>query len=621
MAFQRTPKQTEATIIQAKYDESCLFGGSRSGKTFITVRNIILRAMKVKSRHLIGRLHFNHVKISIGKDTLPKVMSICFPSTEYNIDKTDWYLELPNGSQVWLVGTDDAERVEKILGTEYSSLYFNEASQFANYDTIAILMTRLAENSGLPLRAYFDCNPPTRKHWIHKKFIQGVDPTSGKPIEDWEQTHKSLLMNPKDNINNLPPQYIKTLERLPKKQRERFLEGMFGNDTEGALWTEAMILAAKSLKIHGELLRTVVAVDPAVTNNPDSDEWGITVCQLFEGRFGRVAADYSEKNTTDASAQAVINAYKLHEADAVVVEVNQGGDLVENVLRLKGFEGKVIAVRAAKGKFARAEPVAALYEQGKIAHAAELDGVETEMTDWVPHETKESPNKIDSVVWGFFELFGLSEPVKQYVYDRDFTQRNIVDYDLQPVNTEAVVLGWSFGQQPAVVVLQQFKQQQVRVLEAIQATTPGLRRFVKQIVAPLLARKYKRCGYLSVGSRRGVEKGRSSNNERAAFDILHELGINTVPALDEAEDLLIEISRKYMNMTFQKRPMLIVGKGTKSFTDMAFNEYHYNDQIVPQSHPIAEAFQLAMLEIERGGHNKELPVIGSHVVIDKAIGY
>src|SRR5690242_16680787 len=100
-----------------------LFGGSRSGKTFLTVRNVMMRAIKAPgSRHLIARFRFNHVKASIILDTFPKVMKLCFPQVTYNLNKSDWYVTLPNGSEIWFAGLDDKERTEKILGLEFVTI-------------------------------------------------------------------------------------------------------------------------------------------------------------------------------------------------------------------------------------------------------------------------------------------------------------------------------------------------------------------------------------------------------------------------------------------------------------------------------------------------------------------
>lgn len=185
-------------------------------------------------------------------------------------------------------------------------------------------------------------------------------------------------------------------------------------DEEGALWTEKMIAFAKDRKMPWKKKRTVVAVDPAVTNEEGSDDTGIGVVSGYTDEDYSVDGDYTIKASTDTWAQKVIDTYERHDADAVVVEVNQGGDLVANVLRLKGFKGRIIQVHASKGKYARAEPISALYEQGKVKHQAvypdgQLYDLETEIMEYVPATAKKSPNRLDWLVWGLTEL---SNPTK-----------------------------------------------------------------------------------------------------------------------------------------------------------------------------------------------------------------
>ena len=407
MTFKRTQRQKEATAILASADEAGLYGGSRSGKTFIIIRSILIRASKVTSRHLVARFRFNHVKTSIWYDTLPKVLSICFPDLVVSYNKSDWFIRLPNGSEIWFGGVDDKDRVEKILGNEYSTIYLNECSQI-KYDAITLLQTRLAENSGLSLRMWYDFNPPSKKHWTYLYFIENKDPISLKPLAE---KVPYLVMNPVDNMDNLPQGYIKRLERLPKKQRDRFLSGKFTLDVDGALWDYKLILEAQA-KAFSTPERTVVAVDPAVTNNPDSDETGIIVASK-SGEDCRVDADYSCKESTQTWAIRAINAYNDHNAEAIVAETNQGGDLVENVLRLNGFDGRFIKIHAKKGKALRAEPVVALYEQGRVSHADGLDGLESEMMEWVPMNTKDSPNRIDAAVYALTELTGVDSQLSE----------------------------------------------------------------------------------------------------------------------------------------------------------------------------------------------------------------
>ena len=230
--FKLTPKQEEAvSFLASSARYIMLFGGSRSGKTFVAVRSVIIRAAKTKSRHCILRLNFNHIKTSIWADTLPKVLKISFPDLTVEWNKTDYYITLPNGSEVWVAGLDDDKRVEKILGKEFSTLYFNECSQIP-YKSIQIALTRLAEKNELVKKAYFDQNPPSKKHWSYWLFQKHLDPIDNVPVDPTK--YASILMNPKDNLDNIDPEYItEILDNLPEAQRKRFKDGEFSNDDDG----------------------------------------------------------------------------------------------------------------------------------------------------------------------------------------------------------------------------------------------------------------------------------------------------------------------------------------------------------------------------------------------------
>lgn len=182
-------------------------------------------------------------------------------------------------------------------------------------------------------------------------------------------------------------------------------------NSEGALWNEGMISAAHALNIHRELARTVVAIDPQATNSDESDETGIAVASSYGGGDERqysVDADYSGKYSPNGWATKAMEAYKTHDADAIVIETNQGGDMAEDTLKNAGFKGRIIRVHASKGKYARAEPISALYAQGRVAHRGSLYVMENQMMEYVPSTAKKSPDRLDALVWALTEL---SEPV------------------------------------------------------------------------------------------------------------------------------------------------------------------------------------------------------------------
>lgn len=210
-----------------------LYGGSRSGKTFILCYAIIVRAARVKSRHVILRLKFNHVKTSIFLDTFPKVMELCFPNLQYQVDKTNYLYKLNNGSEIWFAGLDDKERTEKILGKEYSTMYFNECSQLS-YSAVLMAVTRLAEKNDLPKKLYFDMNPPSKSHWAYWLWERGFDPQAEEPVEPTE--YQRLLMNPGDNMDNLDPEYLSMLSKLPEAERNRFLLGIYSEVDDGIVY-------------------------------------------------------------------------------------------------------------------------------------------------------------------------------------------------------------------------------------------------------------------------------------------------------------------------------------------------------------------------------------------------
>ncbi len=180
-------------------------------------------------------------------------------------------------------------------------------------------------------------------------------------------------------------------------------------NAEGALWTEALISAAHALTITLKKFRTVVAVDPATTASDESDETGIVAASSYGGGDSKqfsVDGDYSGKYSPAGWARKAMEACAIHDADAIVIETNQGGDMAESTLRNAGWKGKIIRVHASRGKFARAEPISALYEQGRVAHSGALYTLENQMMEYVPATSKKSPDRLDAAVYALTELGG-----------------------------------------------------------------------------------------------------------------------------------------------------------------------------------------------------------------------
>jgi len=414
LTIKKTDKQRKAVELMINSIEVLLEGGSRSGKTFIEIYVIILRAAKYNgTKHVIVRKAFNHAKLSIWHQTLPDVFKKAFPNLRYKENKTDWFIQLDNGSQIWIGGTDDKERVEKILGSEWDTIFLNEISQLS-YDIYETFKTRLNPKKGVKALMLLDQNPPSMNHWSYKRFHLGKNPENNQPLEDKDKKRQSYLkMNPSDNIENLSDTYMDTLESMSESKKRRFLYGDYGDDSEFALWRREWIVNNRVSVKPESLDRVVVAVDPAVTGRDTSDDTGIIIVgkvQIGVDIHYYILDDRTYHGDVTGWGMEVCAAYDKFKADFVVGETNNGGDLVKVNIRNYNRNIKFESVHASRGKTVRAEPIADLYRRGLVHHVGEFLEPEDMMCTWTK-EDKESPNNMDALVWG---VWALSDKSKKY---------------------------------------------------------------------------------------------------------------------------------------------------------------------------------------------------------------
>lgn len=410
--FSLTAKQSEANrTLGGKHIHTLLYGGSRSGKTFLACRAQIVRRLKHESRGAALRFRFNHIKESMVFDTFPKVMKLCFPDVPYELNKSDWFARFPNGSEQWFGGLDDKDRTDKILGKEFADLLFEEVSQIA-YSSVETALSRLAQRTPLALRAYYTENPPTKGHWSYKLFKQRLNPASMTPLPDPEN-YQSIFMRPEDNTENIAPEYLNLLKNMSGARRKRFYEGEFADDNPNALWSIEII--DRNRVTEGavpDFQRVVVAVDPsgsADADNAANDAIGIVVVGLGTDGRAYLLEDLTIKAGPSTWGQVVVQAYVRHQADAIVAEVNFGGAMVGSVIRAAA-QGKAISyreVRASRGKVVRAEPISALAADGKIRHVGYFPELEDELCSFstTGYTGESSPNRADAYVWAVSELF------------------------------------------------------------------------------------------------------------------------------------------------------------------------------------------------------------------------
>ncbi len=418
--FKLTDKQAEAQAICAgPAKHVMLFGGSRSGKTFLHVRNLVTRALKApNSRHVAFRFRFNAIKASIVLDTFPKVMRLAFPGVTYKLDRTDWYATFPNGAEIWFAGLDDAERAEKVLGMEFATIYFNECSQIP-YPSLQLALTRLAQQidqvidgSARPLkpRVFYDMNPPNKAHWSYRQFIQKVDPDSKAALPKPDE-YAWFKINPTDNRENVAGDYIETLEAMSGKMRKRFLDGDFGEAVAGALFEDSVIETWRVIDGKTpDMVRIVVAVDPSGSgdeDNADNDAIGIIVAGLGTDGNAYLLEDCTVKAGPATWGNVAVTAFDRWKADTIVGETNFGGDMVRHVIQTARARTPFIKVTASRGKVQRAEPFSALYEQGKCRHVGKFNELEDELTAFTTYGFVGalSPNRADAWIWALAALF------------------------------------------------------------------------------------------------------------------------------------------------------------------------------------------------------------------------
>lgn len=304
-----------------------------------------------------------------------------------------------------------------MLRGDYCDFLVLDEYQLMNEDTWEVVgAPMLLDNNG---DAMFIYTPPSlHSHSVSKArdprhaakmFKRAQQDTSGR----WHAFHFTSKDNPYLNKEALHD-IIQDMSRLSYRQ-EILAEDI--DEVVGALWTRELI-SQSHVTQYPTLARVVVGVDPP----GGATECGIITVGLGNNGQGYVLEDRSLRASPDAWAEAVLIAYNRNNADRVVGETNFGGDMVENtILQSAKSRNQFVSyknVHASRGKAVRAEPVVAMYEQGRIHHVGEFPYLEEELCTWIPGESKESPNRMDALVWAITELMlGEEESEPLVVYD------------------------------------------------------------------------------------------------------------------------------------------------------------------------------------------------------------
>jgi len=232
-----TDRQVSALRLLKSRPYVLLDGGAQSGKTRVILEWMIRKGLRHPGlRMFAGRAMLTDAKASLWRQSLPQIIDSYKSPGLFSLNNTDLIVTMPNGSQLYVDGFDDKERIEKILGRGFAIIYLNECSQI-EYRAYTTAKTRKSQViPGFTNQMLFDCNPPAPSHWIHKLFYEKIEAKEGKPLANPED-YAELLMNPADNQENLPADYIASLDDLPDEEMRRFKLGEYVKPS-GAIFKE-----------------------------------------------------------------------------------------------------------------------------------------------------------------------------------------------------------------------------------------------------------------------------------------------------------------------------------------------------------------------------------------------
>ena len=312
-----------------------------------------------------------------------------------------------NGASVTLFS---AEEPDRLRGPQFSALWADELAAW-NKDRETWDMAQFGLRLGK-----------------HPQVCVTTTPRPTKLVRDILKNPKSVVTygSTFDNSVNLASTFIQAVkdqyEGTRLGRQELYAEIM--DEASGALWTRELLSRCEvegvddPVAFAKTLARVVISVDPAVTSNAESDMTGIIVAGIDLNGCSYILEDATDRYTPEGWATKAIALYNLYEADKIVAERNQGGDLVKYTLHTVDETIPLRLVHASRGKFARAEPISSLYERGKVKHVKGLDALEDQMVQFEPLGSIGSPDRLDAMVWAITELAlkGIAKPELNLAY-------------------------------------------------------------------------------------------------------------------------------------------------------------------------------------------------------------
>ncbi len=380
--FRRNPKRY-----------TILTGGRGSGKSYHVAYFLLWLIHEPGHVVLFTRYTLVSAGISIMPEFFEKI-ELLNKLDEFHITK-DEIIHKVSGSRIIFKGIktssgNQTANLKSIQGV--TTFILDEAEELTDYDSFEKIDLSIRQQ-GITNRVVLVMNPSNKSHWVFTNYINANR-------DDVTHVHTTYM----DNLANLSESFLEQAERTRQTNPIRY-KHIFGgewlDESEGILWNRIIINQARTDTYTAK--RIVIGVDPATTATMDSDETGIIVGCIDDNGNGYVLEDLSGRYSPSQWGALVGSAYTRWNADCIVAEKNQGGDMVETILRQHHKTARVKLVSATKGKAVRAEPIYGLYEQGKVYHVGQFPILEHQMVTFNP-ESGQSPDRVDALVWLFTDL-------------------------------------------------------------------------------------------------------------------------------------------------------------------------------------------------------------------------
>ncbi len=331
-------------------------------------------------------------------------------------------IETAQGGLVMFVGMQD-HTAESIKSLEGFRIAWAEEAQTLSAKSLELLRPTIRAPGS---QIWFSWNPRNRLDAVDK-FLRGDDVPEGAAV---------VQVNYDSN-----PWFPKELEaerlldhRMRPDRYSHIWQGDYEPQAVGAIWTMRDINEGRQTEVPNDLSRILIAVDPAVSSHEHSDSHGVMAVASSQSGHGYVLEDGSTRGAPEQWARRAIALYDRYDADGIVIEKNQGGDMCRHVLNSVRPGINIIEVHATRGKHVRAEPISALYSLGRIHHVGTFPQLESEMCQMTAagYEGDGSPDRVDAMVWGFTELFPKLVNKTGEVY----RQQAVADMDYNVMNYE-----------------------------------------------------------------------------------------------------------------------------------------------------------------------------------------